>query len=95
MQSENLKDIETILLETLSFYDEMSLEDIILQMSSADINHNKKLTGDDLLKALESLTKRRKIKLSAKKPDKKWIRIFPKRSGPVQKILKKFQDLLD
>ena len=89
------KDIETILLETLSFYDEMSLEDIILQMSSVDVNQNKKLTGDDLLKSIESLTKRRKIRMSTKKPDKKWIRIFPKRSGPINKLLKKFQDLLD
>lgn len=72
--------LEEILLETLSFYEPLIREHIILQMDPDKVNLNKELTNEDLDEMLKSLIKRKKVKIVKIGPDVAYIKLFPKKS---------------
>ena len=72
--------LEEKVLETLSFFNPMTLEQIYLDFDEDYLLENHKYTYDDLMDCLKSLEKDRKIKSSGKDKSKTWIRIYPKKS---------------
>ncbi len=83
-----MKSLEEVLLSTLSFFDPMSKEQILLQMDESSIDVQERLTVKDLEDELIRLVKLKKLKKSKKNKDVVWIRRFPKKP-----LLRRFLDL--
>ncbi|WP_372654876.1 hypothetical protein [Halobacteriovorax sp.] len=73
-------ELEKKLLETLSFFNPMTLEQIYLDFDEDYLLENPSYTYDDLIECLSSLEKQRKIKSSGKDKSKTWIREYPKKT---------------
>ena len=71
---------EELILETLSFFDEMNKEQIYLEIDNDKLANVGHVTVGDLDHLLKSLIKRKKVKLVKRDGEHKWIKIFPKRS---------------
>lgn len=84
-----MKDIETIVLETLSFFEPMSLEKIIIDTNSEDAKSNKDFTHEALLNVLNELVKNKKVKTYKINGDLHWQRIFPQKNI-FKRILSRF-----
>lgn len=74
------KDLQQVLLETLSFYEPMSLEFILLDLNDHFLKENPNLTTEDLLATLHDLNRQKKIKKIKKQGQLHWLRVFPKKS---------------
>ena len=72
--------LEEKVLETLSFFNPMTLEQIYLDFDEGYLLENKKYTYDDLMSCLKALEKDRKIKSAGEDKSKTWIRLYPKKS---------------
>ncbi len=72
--------LEEKLLETLSFFSPMTLEQIYLDFDEDFLLENSNYTYDDLIECLSSLEKNGKIESTGKDKSKTWIRIYPKKS---------------
>lgn len=72
--------LEEKLLETLSFFSPMTLEQIYLDFDEDYLLEHSNYTYDDLIECLASLEKQNKIKSSGKDKSKVWIRHYPKKS---------------
>ena len=79
--------VEELVLETLSFYEPMSFELILLDMPRERILDIPNFNREDLEKALSSLKESKKIKeLSLNsKNEICWIKVFPKK-GLIKRI---------
>ncbi len=78
--------LEEKVLETLSFFSAMTLEQIYLDFDEDFLLKNKKYTYDDLMECLRNLENQKKIKSSGEEKSKTWIRIYPKK-GLLSKLL--------
>lgn len=87
-----MDDLEKIILQTLSFYDALTLEEIILQMDKGIIDLEEVITVEDLEKKLQLLARQRKVKVSGRGKERRWIRKLPKR-GIFYKIKSMFGKL--
>jgi len=67
-------------LETLSFFNEMTLEQIYLDFEEDYFVENRHLTNEDLTKCLKILVKSKRVKSIKKGKIQSWIRIYPKKS---------------
>ncbi|MBK26961.1 MAG: hypothetical protein CME70_23360 [Halobacteriovorax sp.] len=76
------EDIESLVLEVLSFYEPMSFELILLDIPDERIAQIPDFCRADLEEALKLLEKKKKVKLSLEneKKEKFWIKVFPKKS---------------
>ncbi|PIK15408.1 hypothetical protein [Halobacteriovorax sp. JY17] len=72
--------LEEKVLETLSFFNAMTLEQIYLDFDEDFLLEHKKYTYDDLMECLRNLEDQKKIKSSGVEKSKTWIRIYPKKS---------------
>ena len=76
-------DFENLLLETLSFFEPMTLEKIILDFDAKEIKKYPQLEASDMKEALRRLQKAKKIKKIkikvGKNSEDAWIKIYPKR----------------
>ena len=70
---------EEIILETLSFFEMMTKENIIMDMNVHETDELQ-ITLEDLELILESLKKRKLIRKGKKEQDIAWQKIFPKKS---------------
>lgn len=74
------KQLNDVVLETLSFMEPMNLEKIFLDLDQNYLEENPELTTADLLKSIEELIRKKKVKIHSKSHGQNyWIRIFPKR----------------
>ena len=78
-----LIEFENLLLSTLSFYEPMTLEKIILDFDANEIKKYPHLEANDLKKILVTLQKKKKIKkikiAIGKGSEDAWIKIYPSR----------------
>jgi len=74
------KELEDQLLVTLSYFESMSLELILIDMDSEFLKKNHSLTTADLELALKNLTKKKLIKIDHSNDQKKWLRVYQKKS---------------
>lgn len=72
-------ELETLLLKTLSFYYDMSLEEILLSISEEDAVNQGQLTIDALKEKLKELKKKGLLKEIKKEGHSLWIRTLPKK----------------
>lgn len=86
--------IDLLVLETLSFFDPLTKEQIYLQFDPEMVNILSHLTREDLDKALIDLKKRKKIKEVRVDKDAGWIKIYPKRPW-YRKLMLKFESLIE
>lgn len=77
------------LLKTLSFYEPMSLEYILLDLDKSFLDTFDELTTQDLLSALEKLKMDSLIKEITNGEEKVWIRMTPKK-----KLIRRIRDFL-
>ncbi len=82
--------LDKLLLQTLSFFKPLSMEQILLDMDGMELETLRELTVDDLLLRLEELTKKKILKRSLQKGEKVWQKNYMgqlKRKGPFVKLL--------
>ena len=72
--------LEAELLKTLSFYEPMSMEYILIDLSKEFTLENPHLTTEDLEQSLRRLRKQGKVKRIKQGKDVFWQKTFPKRS---------------
>lgn len=73
-------ELENELLRTLSFYEPMSLEYILLDLDKSFLDTHTGLTTEDLIQALSQLKSSNLVKEITSGETKSWIRIPPKKS---------------
>lgn len=73
------EDLSTEILRTLSFYDEMSLEMIFLDIDSDFVQLNQELKTQDLLDELKKLESKKRVKKIKREGQYYWIKNFPKK----------------
>ncbi|WP_417334915.1 hypothetical protein [Halobacteriovorax marinus] len=78
--------LEEKILETLSFFNPMTLEQIYLDFDEDFLLENSNYTYEDLISALTRLEKCGKLKSSGKEKSKTWIRVYPKK-GLLSRLL--------
>lgn len=78
------------LLRTLSFFEPMTLEYILLDLDKSFLDTYDKLTTKDLLVSLQHLEKKKLIKKIKQEEQISWIRIQPRKSlkRRIREILK-------
>jgi predicted HAD superfamily phosphohydrolase YqeG len=86
-QEENLLEIE--LLKTLSHFESMSIEFILIDFDATFLKVNPEFTTDDLKESLQALQKKKLIKRVIEDKQEKWIKVFPKKNL-LKKIFSKF-----
>lgn len=84
----DLLELEGLILESLSFYDFLTLEQIVCGMGD-EIQRFPNLNWDDFLWALKSLKKRKLITEKSEEKKKKWKRLFPRRSNVILRYIKR------
>jgi hypothetical protein len=72
-------EFEKLVWETLSFYDPMTIEQIILDLDSEKIKTMPGFNTEELNKILDHFLNTKKVKLEVIDNDKAWIKVFPKR----------------
>ena len=65
---------------TLSFFDEMGLDQIFLELNPIFIEDNHELTYEDLLNCLERLEKGKMIKSKTVEKHKTWLKAYPNKN---------------
>lgn len=73
-------ELEEKLLETLSFFSPMTLEQIYLDFDEDFLLENHTYNFEDLMCSLKKLEKNKKIKSIGEGKEKTWIRVYPKKS---------------
>ncbi len=73
------EDLSTEILRTLSFYDEMSLEMIFLDIDSDFVQLNQEFKTQDLLEELKKLESNKRVKKIKREGQYYWIKNFPKK----------------
>jgi hypothetical protein len=68
------------LLQTLSFFDEMGLDQIFLELNPIFIKDNHELTYADLLNSLERLEKDKMIRSKTVEKHKTWVKVYPNKN---------------
>ena len=68
------------ILRTLSFFDEMGLDQIFLELNPIFIEDNHELTYEDLLNCLERLEKGKMIKSKTVEKHKTWLKAYPNKN---------------
>ena len=83
LERKPLIEFENLLLSTLSFYEPMTLEKIILDFDANEIKKYPQIEANDLKKILVTLQKKKKIKkikiAIGKSSEDAWIKIYPNR----------------
>ena len=74
-----LSNEEEIILVTLSFYESLRWEQIILDLDDHFLKTHEDFSKEDLEKVLASLVKKKLVKKN-KGDEPSWIRLFPKKS---------------
>lgn len=74
------KSLEDLLLATLSFYEDMSFEKLILDFDSEVIKNSPQLTREEVENALKRLVQKKLVKEIEDASGKSWIKLFPKKS---------------
>jgi hypothetical protein len=69
-----------LVLETLSFFEPMTLESIIMDFDKAKVEKLKEFTKDDLEVVLKHLIKKKKVKKIMINKNPCWIKMQPKKS---------------
>ena len=72
--------IEEIIQETLSFYDPLSVTQIIMQTDMEKLKTHPNFTKENLIELLKQLEKKKLIKKGKSKDGDTWLRVMPKRS---------------
>ena len=85
--------IESLVLETLSFFDPLTKEQIYLQFDPEMVKILSHLTREDLDQALIDLKKSKKIKEVKVGKDAGWIKVYPKRPW-YKDLMLKFESLI-
>ncbi len=83
------KSREHLILEVLSFYDEMNFAQIVFELNDKEIAGRTDLTSESLLEVLRDLEKRKMIAKTKKNGDAYWTRIKPPRKNFLQRLMKK------
>jgi len=73
-------ELDQYILETLSFYDFMTKEQLILDLDPVKLLEFSNFTLDDLEKKLVALAKKGKIEINRDEADVRYRRLFPKKS---------------
>ena len=71
--------IESHILETLSFFDPMSLEQIILDFDESVVIQHPNFTKVELSQLLAELKKRRVVKVIKQEGETLWVKCYKKR----------------
>lgn len=74
-----MSDIENHILETLSFFDPMSIEQIILDFDEKILMKNPDFTKKELFVVLDDMRKRKILKVTKQKGEKYWLKCYKKR----------------
>jgi len=74
-------DIDTIILEALSFYTPMTKEQLILDLDSKKIRAIPQLDLELLEKRLSYFVKKKKSKIIVTEGEKTYIKLYPKKRG--------------
>ena len=74
-----MKELEDILLETLSFYEPMRKEQILMDMDESKIQMFPDLSIDDLEATLKKMRRKGLLKSQGDGVDRTWLRINAKR----------------
>jgi hypothetical protein len=72
----NRAEINDLLLETLSFYEAMSLEKIIMDIDSRRAKEIENFNKETLEQALNDLKKKKLLKIITENKQKAWIKVF-------------------
>lgn len=83
-------DTELKVLETLSFLEPMRMEQIVMDFDDDFLSLNQDFAKEDLEVILESLVKRKKVKLIQGK-EKQWIKVYPRKKSLLQGLLSFFK----
>lgn len=70
---------KNLLLETLSFYEAMSFENIILDFDSEKLKSLGDFSRDELEEILSELVKEKKLKLTKINGELRWQKVFKKK----------------
>lgn len=84
--------LEEILLETLSFYSPMTIEQILLDIDAEKISYDseyKHLNLEDLKLALADLKRKKYLKTKGKDKTQTWLRVIPRKPW-YKKIFRNF-----
>lgn len=79
MKEEGRESLEYMLLETLSFWDELTIEQILFQMNQDQLEMHREWSMADLYDLLEELRKKKMITKKKRKDKITYKRKFPKR----------------
>ncbi len=74
------EDLIALILSTLSFYEPMTLEKIILDLDSESLSRYPQFGRDHLEEILGQLVRQKSIKMKKIEGDRTWIRLFPNKS---------------
>jgi predicted HAD superfamily phosphohydrolase YqeG len=80
MESEEKQILEIELLKTLSHFESMSMEFILIDFDEKFLKNNPSFTTDDLQECLSQLQKKKLIKRVVENKQEMWIKTFPKKS---------------
>jgi CTP-dependent riboflavin kinase len=72
--------IEEVIKQTLSFYDPLTVTQIIMQTDMDKLTSHPNFTKENLLELLNQLEKRKLVKKGVSKDGDTWLRVMPKRS---------------
>lgn len=75
-----MSELEQDVLAILSFYEEMNLSKIVIDIDDAFIKKYPEFSNVELLKILDVLEKKKLIKKTIRSKEKYWIRTFKKQS---------------
>jgi CTP-dependent riboflavin kinase len=72
--------IEEIIQETLSFYDPLTVTQIIMQTDMEKLKTHPNFTKENLIELLSQLEKKKLVTKGSSKDGDTWLRVIPKRS---------------
>jgi hypothetical protein len=84
-----MTELEELILETLSFYEPMTKEKLLLDFDIKKLKSKTAANMEDLELALKGLIKKGYLKTTGKEKEQTWIRVMPKKSF-LKRILKVF-----
>ena len=90
IDNENKSRLRDELLSTLSFFEEMNLEKIFLDIDQEYVQNNPELTVNHLREVLEILKTEGLVKERNSKEESLWIKVYPKKKNFFRRFLAKF-----
>jgi hypothetical protein len=76
---DNARELEDLILSTLSFYEPMAFSKIVFDMDTNVLKQFPNFDKDQMLLILKSLEKRGLVRTTGKEAEAEWIRIHKKR----------------